>query len=762
MPTRRTTQKTALQRTENLSARDIAALLDGDDELKLSAGGRGSARPPLRAFWAIVLGGAILCATALFVVQFRLPGGSAIERAAAVANALNERLVAAPANQARLDAELTRRLDQLSLALLADDLDRGVLTEFQARWDSVRQRGREDELRELLPAAQTLTTSIRAALDAKHEQVESIIKIVTATMAGLLLLMIFGLLQHRRRLRQSFNRFSDELGQGGDWQEAVQTLRQDPAGPQSTFDAIATGVTGVLREADRRWQALAELSADWYWETDPQLRLTRLSGSLDIFTSQGWRVEDLNGRRFDELSFFKAPGTQSFKILNEQLDARNNFREFECSVIARNKRSMRWVALSGRPRMDDKGLFIGFEGVARDVTERRRASAKLRTSEQRWSTVVRLATDWYWESDEQHRIQPMKMEEQHQGQFFADAVRGHTLWEAFPFGLDAMAWELHRADLEQQRPFRELELCVDSDDGSRHWLAISGLPRFNAAGGFRGYHGVARDITGQKEAERVLLRHNDELQRAVLARTHELQVVNRDLEAFARQLAHELRTPIGHIQGLAQLLLSRSADQLKEEDRQMLDLQLQAAGNMRETVDALLNLARSTMQPMPTEPVDVSALANDVIDGLPPLPRQAPVTWRVQDGLHAVASTGPLKIVLTNLLGNAAKFTRRCEEPQVDLRGHIDDRGALHVVIEDNGPGFDAGKADRLFKPFGRLHTDEDYHGTGIGLTIVQRIIERHGGTVSAALRQEGGARFSFTLPAQVPHNRSMPEELMA
>ena len=733
--------------------------MDGDEPPPPS---KIATRKNQRGFWAVLLGAALLCATALFVVLFRLPGGGAIEHAAAVSTALAERLSAPAVGKPAIDAELTRRLELLEHALRADDLDRVMYTEFRARWQTARDRNSDEDMRELVPAAQALTTTIRSALDARHGRLESAIKVVTATLAGLLLLMIFGLMRHRRRLRHSIDRLSDELGQGADWEDAVQALRDDPAGPPSAFDALATGVAGVLRESDRRWQALAELSADWYWETDKQHRLTKVSGSIEVFTAQGWRGEDLMGRRFDQLGLFKAPGIAGWGPLIGHLQGEERFRDFECSVISRDRRSMRWVSLSGRPRQDDKGQFVGFEGVARDVTERRRAIAKLKASEQRWSTVVRLATDWYWESDEQHRIQPMMMDQQHQGQFFADAVRGQTLWEAFPFGLDVTAWEMHRSDLDAHRPFRELELCVDSDDGTRRWLAISGLPRFNASGGFRGYHGVARDISGHKEAERVLLRHNEELQRAVAARTHELQTINRDLEAFARQLAHELRTPIGHIQGLAQLLLSRSGEQLSDEDRQLLELQLLSAGNMRETVDALLNLARSTMQPMPTEVVDISALAQEAIEGLAPIERTAPVRWRVQPGLRAVASTGPLKIVLTNLLGNAAKFTRRCEAPVVELRGHIDADGSVHVSIEDNGIGFDPTKAERLFTPFGRLHTDEAYHGTGIGLTIVQRIVERHGGSVSARPRAEGGARFEFSLPAQTPQILPVPEEIMA
>jgi signal transduction histidine kinase len=261
-------------------------------------------------------------------------------------------------------------------------------------------------------------------------------------------------------------------------------------------------------------------------------------------------------------------------------------------------------------------------------------------------------------------------------------------------------------------------------------------------------------VTARKEAERVLLRHNEELQRAVGERTLDLQAMNRDLEAFARQLAHELRTPIGHVQGLAHLLQMKAGDRLGAEEKQLLALQVQSAGAMRDTVDALLTLARSTMQPMPTEAVDVSALLHEVIDTLPALQRAAPVRWTIQPALRAMASPGALKIVLTNLLGNAAKFTRRKTDAAVQVWGDLDGDGRLRVAVEDNGVGFDAGQAARLFTPFGRLHSGEDFHGTGIGLTIVQRIIERHGGAVFAAPRREGGARFEFTLqalPAAIP-----------
>jgi signal transduction histidine kinase len=287
---------------------------------------------------------------------------------------------------------------------------------------------------------------------------------------------------------------------------------------------------------------------------------------------------------------------------------------------------------------------------------------------------------------------------------------------------------------------------MDAGDGKFLWVSISGIPRFDGQGRFIGYHGVGRDITVRKQAERLLLRHNEALQRAVGERTRDLEQLNLDLDAFSRQLAHELRTPISHVQGLAHLIEARAAQRLNDEERQLLALQVQAARNMRDTVDALMLLARSTVQAMPMAVVDVSALAVQVLGELPLIDRRAAVDWHVEPGLVAQGSSAALRIVLANLLGNAAKFTRQVAQPVVSLRGSTDPDGRLRVSIEDNGAGFDPAHGDRLFKAFTRLHAGDEFHGTGIGLTIVLRIVERHGGTVAARGEPGRGAVFEFTL----------------
>jgi signal transduction histidine kinase len=122
------------------------------------------------------------------------------------------------------------------------------------------------------------------------------------------------------------------------------------------------------------------------------------------------------------------------------------------------------------------------------------------------------------------------------------------------------------------------------------------------------------------------------------------------------------------------------------------------------------------------------------------------VAWDIQPGLEAWVSPPQMRIVLANLLGNAAKFTRRTERPVVGFTGVADDDGMVTLKVADNGAGFDDSRAERLFQPFQRLHRQDEYQGTGIGLTIVQRIIQRHGGQISASGIPGRGATFEFTL----------------
>jgi len=561
---------------------------------------------------------------------------------------------------------------------------------------------------------------------------------------------LWQLTRHARDATGSLLRFAQQVARN-DGASVIDGRRGDSSTPGvSMLDDMAQGVEHALSERERRWKARARLSADWYWETGRDLRFSWVSDDLKSHMKLGLQPEDLLGRRHDEVEHY-APPEGGWNELNERMARRRSFREVRIEV-RRPGRSSVWIAMSAKARRDAEGRFIGYEGVGRDITEQHLAFKRLHDSERRYAMIADLSADWYWETDAQHRITVLgPLAQDLLGDAATQSV-GRRRRELNPDGTTEEAWARHEADLDAHRPFRGFEYLMRRGPRGPLWVSASGMPRFDAKGLFIGYHGVGRDITLRKRAERVLLLRNAQLERLVAERTAELEQSNRDLEAFSRQLAHELRTPIGHVLAFAELLQMRG-EHLSEDEHSWVAMQAQAARAMQATVTALLELAHSSATALEREAVDLSALALAMIRELPSIDRRAAVEWHVEPGLSAHCSAPLLRVVLANLLSNAAKFTRDVAAPCVALR-RLDSEGGVPVFcVEDNGAGFDAGRAQRLFQPFVRLHTSDQYAGTGVGLSIVRRIVERHGGFIRAGATPGVGARFEFTLaPAAAPN----------
>jgi len=534
------------------------------------------------------------------------------------------------------------------------------------------------------------------------------------------------------------------LPPGSAWASLLSVAADAPpaAEESSRFGQAARGVEAAFGERERRWQARMRLSADWHWETGADLRLSWVSQDIASLGKLGLKPEEVLGCRLDQVSAFREP-EGGWSALVERMAQRRSLRELPIEVV-RAGRAPSWIVLNGRAYIDEAGRFVGYEGVGRDVTEQRLAHQRLAQSERRHAMMAELAADWYWQTDAEYRMVDVGAVALALTGQRAEEVYGHTLWALYPSGASDAEWAAHRADLDARQSFRGFEIAVRSASGrGLRWIAIAGVPRSDAKGEFAGYHGVGRDITLKKRAERLLLTRNEQLERLVAERTAELEQTNRDLEAFARQLAHELRTPIGQVVGLSDLLKARAWERLGDDEREWLRLAGQAARDMSHTVTALLELARSTSTALLLENVDLSALAESVIADLPWLERRAPVQWTIEPGLSAHCSAALARVVLLNLLGNAAKFTRDVAAPTVRF-GRDEDGGEGALVVRDNGAGFDAQRAATLFQPFVRLHRSDQFQGTGLGLSIVRRILERHGGGVAARGEPGQGASFHF------------------
>ncbi|HUF25283.1 MAG TPA: ATP-binding protein [Vicinamibacterales bacterium] len=228
----------------------------------------------------------------------------------------------------------------------------------------------------------------------------------------------------------------------------------------------------------------------------------------------------------------------------------------------------------------------------------------------------------------------------------------------------------------------------------------------------------------------------------------ELESLNTELEAFSYSVSHDLRAPLRAIAGFAQALDEEARDRLSPEERRYLDRIRAGAGRMGELIDDLLQLSRVTRVSMHRTPIDLAPIARSIAGHLDGSETDRTVQWQIPESLVVNADEALMRIVLENLLGNAFKFTARTPHARIRL---YEDAAALErtYVVDDNGAGFDMARAAKLFGVFQRLHSETDFAGTGIGLATVQRIVHRHGGTVSGESTPGGGARFRFTLGVQ-------------
>jgi len=291
-----------------------------------------------------------------------------------------------------------------------------------------------------------------------------------------------------------------------------------------------------------------------------------------------------------------------------------------------------------------------------------------------------------------------------------------------------------------------------------------------------------RDITDRKQAEEELQKHRDHLEELVKVRTkeledktaaitksqealtclledvndarkdlevskNELEDVNKELEAFAYSVSHDLRAPLRHIDGFAELLRSHSANQLDEKGRSYLGKILTSAQNMGTLIDDLLVFSRIGRQEILKIPVKLNPMIESIRDEFKPELKDRIVSWQIDQLGTVRADPGLIKQVFVNLLSNALKFTRPRKEVKIDVGIKKSDKGEKIIYVKDNGVGFDMKYYDKLFGVFQRLHSSSDFEGIGIGLANVQRIINRHGGRVWAESEVDKGAAFYVALP---------------
>lgn len=427
------------------------------------------------------------------------------------------------------------------------------------------------------------------------------------------------------------------------------------------------------------------------------------------------------------------------------------------------------------PLRDDQGHPTGAVGAFMDITEVRRAEEALRQSEQRFRTIYDSAPVSIWQEDWTEVIAMLRPLESAGVTDFAAYFREHpdfvaralaavrirdvNQWTLTMFGASDKAQMLasleavfatadtlpgFMAELDAlargETTYRG-EMALNKIDGDviHGLLAIAFPPRNSESGDVLV---TVIDITQNKKAEFAL--------RELAA---DLQETNRDLESFSYSISHDLRAPLRSIDGFSRILLRDAARQLDGENRANLERVRAASQRMGELIDNLLELSRTGRAELRRMPVDLSALAQASLNDLRRNDPDRPIEIAVAAGVHVVADPVLIRSALDNLLGNAWKFTRQALHPRIEF-GQTEHAGKPVFYVRDNGVGFDMSYAGKLFAPFQRLHSAEDFPGMGIGLATVQRIVRRHGGRIWAESAPNAGACFYFTLPDRASDKR--------
>jgi two-component system, sensor histidine kinase and response regulator len=241
---------------------------------------------------------------------------------------------------------------------------------------------------------------------------------------------------------------------------------------------------------------------------------------------------------------------------------------------------------------------------------------------------------------------------------------------------------------------------------------------------------------------------NDQLieaQQQLEVMNENLQAANKELEAFSHTVSHDLRSPLNGIIGFAELLKSMYGEVLDDDAKTYLDNMIKSAFNMAQLIEDLLNFSKSGRAKISPEVFDLSEMVESVVNELRDITFKADYNVYIVKDIMARADPGLIRIVLNNLVSNALKYSQNKEKPEIHF-GTIEKDGEKVLYLRDNGVGFDMNKADDLFRPFIRLHSNREFHGTGVGLSTVKRIIEKHGGDIWFESAPGEGTCFYFTI----------------
>lgn len=521
----------------------------------------------------------------------------------------------------------------------------------------------------------------------------------------------------------------------------------NPAGELLALEGYITDVTEhrraetELRESEERLQLalLAGRMGTWDWN----LRTGKIVWSPGHIRLFGLEPDAFDGRYETFEQRIHPDDLQSLEVVRQTAMRERRTYEHEYRVLWPDG-SVHWIRGRGEFTYDESGQPVRMVGVVSDITEQEWSRRRLAESESRLRTI--LETEPECVKLVGRNCELLEMNPAGLAMIEADSldqIVGHDVCELLEPAHREAFRNLNDRVLHGRPGTLQFEIV--GLRGAHRWMETHCVPMRDPEGHINAVLGVTRDITAKKHAEEELLKAHALLEQRVKERTAQLEQINRELDAFTYSVSHDLRAPVRHVGSFANILLEEHARHLTADARHCAETIAEAAVKLGRLIDDLLRFSRLGRADIHRRPVDMHLAVREV---WAELASQRPVDRvKLHIGELPPADGDPnlLRHVWTNLLDNAIKYSSQRSQPEITI-GSFTEGACVWYHVQDNGVGFDSRFADKLFGVFQRLHREEDFPGTGVGLALVQRIVQRHGGAIRARGEVERGARFEFTL----------------